>query len=529
MTFNLLKERWIPVLRKNGETALITPAEISRSDLVRPQWPRSDLDTGCLELLIGLVYIACPPVDRVEWMRGFSRPPDLARAFEWLEPAFDLFGDGHRFMQEKDNDEFAAKLAKLRKRQAAGNVRNHLDPLFIDTAGVQAAENNADIMVHRGRYERSGAMDPAMAAMALFTLQTQAPSGGAGLRVSLRGGGPLVTLVDPGNESLWELVWANVPYGLPIRNLDALPWMKTDQREGKIHSGVEDGTPVPAEAFFGMPRRIRLVEGPQGVEATLQLPRGNDYGIWRHPLTPYYRTKTDTLPIRASRSGHGYRNWLGPILANDDNIPAETVRRWKRDRARDDFRLCLSGWQTKKASPVNYISSEQPFTDGDFDHEDDLLDLIEATSITANALSIAIHTTVNVFSDSSQHSRGTAQSASGLESSARAGWGEKAKEEFYQMTDAGFHECRRRMRLVGKTGIAEDWLRELRKSVETIYSRHITCQLATMPMRQQQVAVRSLRALSAVLAGYGTSGARIYAMLDLPAPAPKASEAFGDG
>ncbi|WP_239500552.1 type I-E CRISPR-associated protein Cse1/CasA, partial [Streptococcus pneumoniae] len=47
-------------------------------------------------------------------------------------------------------------------------------------------------------------------------LQTYAPSGGAGHRTSLRGGGPLTTLLAPARKgravaTLWDRVWTNVP------------------------------------------------------------------------------------------------------------------------------------------------------------------------------------------------------------------------------------------------------------------------------------------------------------------------------
>src|SRR5690606_20723140 len=110
-------------------------------------------------------------------------------------------------------------------------------------------------MVHRGRYD---SLDLPLAAMTLYTFQAFAPAGGAGNRTSMRGGGPLVTLVGP-FETLWQTVWANMPQGLPA-HIDELPWMRptrlssmgdlTYPPEGKVFS---------VEAFFGMPRRLRLV------------------------------------------------------------------------------------------------------------------------------------------------------------------------------------------------------------------------------------------------------------------------------
>ncbi|MGG2362666.1 type I-E CRISPR-associated protein Cse1/CasA, partial [Salmonella enterica] len=82
--------------------------------------------------------------------------------------------------------------------------------LLIESPGANTLKKNLDHFVRRGRVE---VLAPAAAAMALFTLQTFAPSGGAGHRTSLRGGGPLTTLVRPGtvaglSDALWPLLWA---------------------------------------------------------------------------------------------------------------------------------------------------------------------------------------------------------------------------------------------------------------------------------------------------------------------------------
>ena len=108
--------------------------------------------------------------------------PDPDRLRERLTPympAFELSGEGPRFLQDFDPLE---------------GKPNPPDMLFIDSAGQQTARNNADLMVRRGRYD---ALSPSLAAMALYTLQAHAPAGGSGNRTSMRGGGPMVTLVDP--------------------------------------------------------------------------------------------------------------------------------------------------------------------------------------------------------------------------------------------------------------------------------------------------------------------------------------------
>ena len=81
---NLIFDPWIPVLRQSGRD-VIRPDQIADADVLRPDWPRPDLNLACYELLIGLVYLAHPPRashDRVN-------PPDadaLRLAMEPLAP-----------------------------------------------------------------------------------------------------------------------------------------------------------------------------------------------------------------------------------------------------------------------------------------------------------------------------------------------------------------------------------------------------------------------------------------------------------
>ena len=95
---NLVSDPWIPVLRRSGRDT-IRPDQIAEPDVLRPDWPRPDLNLACFELLIGLVYLAHPPKggdDR-------ANPPDAATlrtAMKPLAPAFNLLGDGPRFLQD---------------------------------------------------------------------------------------------------------------------------------------------------------------------------------------------------------------------------------------------------------------------------------------------------------------------------------------------------------------------------------------------------------------------------------------------
>ena len=319
MQLNIITDQWIPVRRKDGSRVTIAPWEIADPDLTFPDWPRPDLNIACLELLIGLVFMADPPRDTEDWRaRQVPDPDRLKTALEPFAPAFNLLGDGPRFMQDMEKLEESAK-----------NV-SFPDMLFIDSAGGQTSKNNADIMVKRNRY--SG-LPAAEAAMALFTLQAHAPSGGAGNRTSMRGGGPMVTLVEPHAGGLWSLVWANTPSGTPAKTND-LPWCRL-ARTSEQGQFVFPQDVHSVETFFGMPRRLRLISEDGAVTGVVQKPYGANYAGWMHSLTPHYRGKSSSefLPRHPKPSGFTYRNWLGVVERarrdqSDMARRAETVEMW---------------------------------------------------------------------------------------------------------------------------------------------------------------------------------------------------------
>ena len=236
MGLNLINDAWIPVYTAEGARR-IRAWEVADAGVEWVDWGRVDLDLGCLELLIGLVLIADPPENETDWHARYQRPlgARLRKRLKALSPHFELDGAGPRFMQDLEPFETEHRM-----------TTSSADMLFIDSPGARARRNNADIPVSRDRY---GDLPLDLAAMALYTLQAWAPSGGAGNRTALRrGGGPTVTLVQPvaaGTHRLWRLVWANVPFGAPLalaRGAQTLPWLSAT-RTSEAGTTV---TPTPA-------------------------------------------------------------------------------------------------------------------------------------------------------------------------------------------------------------------------------------------------------------------------------------------
>ena len=157
---------------------------------------------------------------------------ELQEAFDKVVHAFNVTGDGPLFMQDFD------PLDDAKPTTVAG--------LLIEAPGANGLRLNTDHFVKRGI---GSVMSLEMAVLALFTLQINAPAGGAGYRVGLRGGGPLTTLLLPSadNTTLWQKLWLNVidldawPYDEPdLHSGDVFPWLaptkKSDQKGTEIYA-----------------------------------------------------------------------------------------------------------------------------------------------------------------------------------------------------------------------------------------------------------------------------------------------------
>lgn len=347
--------------------------------------PRPDFDAALHEFLVGLLGVAMQ-VDDAEWIRLMTSPPSpetLRAKLDALPAAFDLDGDGPRFFQDYPATDLAA--------EAPGPI----DQLLIDAVGDQTIKQNKDLFVKRGRVERMGR--PA-AAMALITMQTFAPAGGRGNRTSLRGGGPLTTLVDPRVDTdgaslaherpLWQMLWANVETvqeaatrqaGKPRNAIaDIFPWMAATRSSAAKGADVTPANASPWQAYFGLPRRIRLdFDGPgrcdltgRDDDVTVMTFRSRPYGVqytgWEHPLTPHYEAPTkEWLPIHGQPGGIGWRDWLGLTFgtADEKRRPAKVVGRFVRRAERlalHEARVRAVGYDMDNAKARGWTNATQP-------------------------------------------------------------------------------------------------------------------------------------------------------------------------
>ena len=484
---NLVSDPWIPVLRRSGRDT-IRPDQIAEPDVLRPDWPRPDLNLACFELLIGLVYLAHPPKggdDRAD-------PPDAATlrtAMKPLAPAFNLLGDGPRFLQD------------LEALEGDGNPP---EMLFIDSAGKSTAEKNADLMVRRGRYQ---ALPLPLAAMALYTLQAFAPAGGAGNRTSMRGGGPMVTLVKPAEEGLWPLVWANVPRGEPLEpdDLEALPWMRateTSKPVGKKSRFTVPGSDSPSkpdpEVFFSQPRRLRLVVRDGAVTQVIQKPWGTNYSGWRHPLTPYYWKEPEHLPRHPKPGNFGYRNWRGVILQSESGLRPWTLEQYLRDIEGARCSLIVAGWAMKNMNPLDFLWSEQPVFPLSEEDEGQAAASVEAAEQAGFAVAACVEAGVG-------------------DGDVKSGAGQRAREAFFAETQGPFEEMLASMS-AGSPFAPEEWVKTLRRAALPLFDREVMPGLADLGETRRAEAIRARSKLKAAFEGRPPFGKKIFDPLRLERP-----------
>lgn len=385
--FNLIDTPWLPVQRRSGGIERIPPWQVSdrieEDPIVAFAWPRPDFNGAAHEFLIGLLATAAAPADDAEWEDWWLSPPMpslLRQRFARIAPAFDLDGPRARFLQDTDELE--------------GAEIKEISTLLIDTPGKNTLSNNADLFVKRGG---APVMSRAVAAMSLYTLNAYAPTGGAGHRTSLRGGGPLTTLVVASHrqygDTLWGRLWPNVETSehIAARTTDAdapavfetiFPWLVAT-RVSNPKDGGRSTTPAdvhPLQVYWGMPRRIRMlfeeardrVCGVTGTRDRVVVTsyRTRNYGTnysegFEHPLTPYYRQRagTTSLPLHPQPGGISYRHWTGLVVRSGDGLrdPAQVVRDAPRKHVlRGALRFAAFGFDMDNMKARSWVESEMP-------------------------------------------------------------------------------------------------------------------------------------------------------------------------
>ena len=401
MTKNLLTDHWLRVnqaLKVKNEGILVS--EMGNASFTDLYAPRADFKGALYQFLIGVLQTAFAPEDRKEWLKYWKQPPtetELSAAFFPYVEAFNLDAENGKpaFMQDLDLPE---------------GSENTISGLLIEAPGENTLKNNQDHFIKRGGVEQ---ISPYWAAIALFTLQINAPSGGQGHRVSLRGGGPLTTLLLPPDKpefnTLWHHLWLNVLTKDELFDLQGnssleglatiFPWM------GKTRISKDKGSETypqhghPLQMYWSMPRRIRLHwGGDAGIcdisgEASDSLVKSyhtQNYGVnyagtWTHPLTPYVsETGKEPYSIKAQPGGLGYRHWLELAAVNEEGSKRRSatlmVQKYRDSRQgwiKGEFepRLWAFGYDMDNMKARCWYEATMPLFNLDEEYLDDVQEL----------------------------------------------------------------------------------------------------------------------------------------------------------
>jgi len=337
---DLITEPWLPIVSRSGEKKKIALSALLDNNIVEVDYPRADFQGAAWQFLIGLLQCTVAPEDDEDWQECWVEGINTAswlRALKALSPAMQFGSQKPSFLQSFETLE---------------GENSIIAGLLIDAPGGNTLKLNKDHFVKRHVTEQ---ICPHCAVMALFAVQTNSPAGGAGYRVSLRGGGPLTTLVVPTDESrypLWQKLWLNV---LPQDTLPdpkdfpaIFPWLAPTKTSEKAGNKVTPENAHLLQAYWGMPGRIELdfertragicdLCGEQHTALLIEM-RTKNYGVhydnWLHPLSPYRQALKDNgaprLALKGQPGGLGYKDWLGLVLECEDKFnrtyPAQVVR-----------------------------------------------------------------------------------------------------------------------------------------------------------------------------------------------------------
>lgn len=546
--FNLIDEPWLPVRRRSGAVEHIQPWRVSERIAEDPfvafAWPRPDFNGAAHELLIGLLSTAAAPADDDEWEDWWQEPPApevLRECFASVAHAFNLDGPGPRFLQDLD------PLSVAKKKE--------IGALLIDAPGASTLRKNADLFVKRGGVP---VLSRAAAAMALFTLNAFAPSGGAGHRTSLRGGGPMTTLVVAdqfgGKPTLWGRLWPNVESCEQVYSRSVVsnpgqdpemifPWIVPTRTSNPKANG-RPTTPDdvhPLHVYWGMPRRVRLLfedaiaracgltgfQDPVVVSSYRTRNYGTNYSEgFRHPLTPYYRQKKTAvawLPVHPNSAGLSYRLWPGLVVSTKDKLrePAQVIRIWQQERARsaDGSRFAAFGYDMDSMKARAWIEGEMPLLRMHAETRVWLGDFIRRATGGANTVAGLVTRSVK---SALYDKPGNASGDFGF-----------IADRFYRDTETAFHTVLGdAVSAIRNDPGSDDPTMEVRKSWAPVMERaalRLFGEYAPsdgLEDRDMQRHVKARFYLALALRGYGKQGKSLF-QGDLGIPSPKTSRSQG--
>ena len=352
---------------------------------------------------------------------------------------------------------------------------------------------------------------------------------------------------------LWRTLWLNVLPAegeddeppLPLDLSRIFPWLvPTRISDKEVATTPEDADPL--QAYWGMPRRIRLDFEPNVDKRICDLtgiidevivrtyrtrPHGTKYAAWKHPLSPHYRQKTTTewLPLHGQPGRIGYRHWVGLIVSDNEQLrePAKAVVEARKrlnhksmpPGLRFGARLLASGYDMDKMKARDFIESEMPLhlvredLFGEYGHT------VEA--MVAGARDAALILRMNVR-----------QALFGNNAPADGGKIADARERFWDQTEPMFGDILAPLARDLESGdervgpeirqkVRDNWLKELKRTTEALFDELVPqTDFDLFDIKTLERRVEARRSLRSAVRGYGKLGQSLFKALDLPPPKP---------
>jgi len=162
---NLTTDNWIPVVWKDGRADKVSLLDVfQQGDQIRDLAVRPHERIALMRLLICIAQSALDgPKDRDEWKKCWERLPQTAAEYlaNW-KPAFELFGDGQRFLQTR----------KLKSVRVADDAKDNL----VSKLDMALATGNASTLFDNGGGSQR-IFSEANLALMLLTYQNFSPCG----------------------------------------------------------------------------------------------------------------------------------------------------------------------------------------------------------------------------------------------------------------------------------------------------------------------------------------------------------------
>lgn len=212
---NLLLDPWIPV-RTGQHFQHITYKELLCTDQpdLSVSLPRDDLEMACLQLLASLTQVIFIPLNDTELKQRRNRPLSEAEFDQGVKHFLDWFDLDHPqwpFMQTKGTKGEWTSIQKLMIGMPERTSKSNTAHAFFNSP------------------HEIGKVCGGIAAIALYNQASNSPSFGGGFKGSLRGAGPVSTLVH--DTCLRQCIWRNVLTEKRVRAL--LPWHQTTKDDDR--------------------------------------------------------------------------------------------------------------------------------------------------------------------------------------------------------------------------------------------------------------------------------------------------------